>query len=666
MSQEDLIRAAIKWAEDGIPVFPCGSNKSPLTEHGFLDAVSDPAKVRQLFEFYGNQAQMIGGRMGDGIFAVDVDLYKGDAPKQWLEEKIKDGTLPDTRTHETKSGGLHFLYEGEAQSCKPTEGVEVKGEGGYVILPGSPGYKVVKEGVVQAPQSLLDLIKSRASSRGSSQAQLETAIMSGADFHDSLTQLAAKLAAQGQDQVQIQERLVRLLKASTAAEPGHERHARWRAIMSDKGGELSRISNSAYTKFNDEAIMDEAREVASGSIQLGDFDDILIRVFQPPKNFEPQQAPTKYEEDKWPFEGQGYFAEEDHNLTDVDFVLYPIFAENETVVLFAEPKTGKTALALSTALHISCGMDFGALKVSKGGPCLYYALEGSRAIRLRVASWRKKMIEKDVKIPDHIPLFVVEKPANFLKEAVREEAAAQIIAANNYTIKHEGSPLRAIYIDTLTKAMSGGDQNSVEDTSALFEVVNLIRVGGVTATIVFIHHKARQGHVRGSSNIEAEPDILLDVTKKDTIVSMKVSRARSIEDGAAYHFVISEVDLGKTKQGHALKGMFVEPIEGDLQGRDHDDAAEIQLIAQRRSALVELGDNVSAEDAIQAWFAAGLIKGKTIRGSEVMPPWQSPDCQEALHKVARDAGGSIYGNYIIRPQIVGREVTGFKIGIATF
>lgn len=665
MSKEDLIRAAIEWAENGIPVFPCSADKSPLTKNGHKDAESDPKKVRAMFEFWGDTVQMIGGRMGDGIFAVDVDLYKGGAPKEWLDDQIANGSIVDTRTHKTKSGGLHFIYEGDVNSCVPASGVEVKGEGGYIILPGSPGYTTQREGIVPAPPSLIESLRATfAGTRGSSVTQLEAAIMSGRSFHEALTQLAAKLAAQGQDQIVIQERLIRLLKASTASEPGHERHARWRSLMADKGGELSRISSSAYYKFNDEAIMQEAGEMAGAD--MAELLDVTGDIFTQLGNFEPTQKEVKqYDEDKWPFDGDGYFAHETHDLTNTDFVLYPIFAENETAVLFAEPKTGKTALALSSALHIACGMDFGALKVSEAGSCLYYALEGSRAIRLRVAAWKKRMGEKDVQLPEHIPLFVVERPANLLKENIREETAAQIIAASKYLARQGNPPLKAIYIDTLTKAMAGGDQNSVEDTSELFEIVNLIRAGGVSATIVFVHHKARQGHVRGSSNIEAEPDILIDVSKKNDIVSMKIARARSIEDGATYHFHVESVDLGTTKQGHVLKGMFVEPIEGMMEDRQ-EDPAEVQLIAQRRTTITQLGESPTAADVVKAWFEAGLLRGKTVRGADVAPNWTSAECQEALHKVANDVGGTIFGDFVIRPVIADKNVISFKVGKASF
>lgn len=659
MSLDKLIQAAQEWAARGIPVFPVKSDKSPLTANGFYDAVTEPNKVAELFKFYGDAVWGIGGRMGDGVFAVDLDLYKSNEVKAWYNARIEDGSLVETRTHKTKSGGVHLLYEGEAPDCKPVNGVEVKSSGGYIVLPGTPGYTVEREGISEAPKSLLELLRySAVAQRGSSVASLEAQVLSGADFHTSLTQLAAKKASSGLDQVSIQKYLLSLLEASTASQPGHERHARWRSVMSDKSGELSRIAASAYIKFNDDALNEEF-----GEADISDLLAVDDAVFTQLGTNNDKPA-IDFNTDVWPFEGQGYFADHQHDLSDVSFAMYPIFAENESVVLFAEPKTGKTAVSVTTALHIACGLHLGALKVNTGGPCLYYALEGSHAIRLRIRSWVQTMRERGVVLPDRIPMFTIEKPANFLKPEARAAAARQIIAADVYSRKF-GQPLKVIYIDTLTRAMSGGDQNSVEDTSSLFELVGMCREGGVTACIVFIHHKARQGHVRGSSNIEAEPDMLIDVSKKGEVIKMKIARARSIEDGATFHFAISNVDLGQTKQGHPLNGMFVEPLED--AGTNVDDYAVVQLLVQRREVITQLGmGEHSALDVVTGWHERKLIKGRVVRGSEIPPTLDQSHVKEALATVADDAGGTVYGNFVIRPIPKGGDIAGFKVGAATF
>ena len=50
MDSSTLVEKAIAFsAQNGVPVFPCRQDKSPLTRHGFKDASSDPAVIRELF-----------------------------------------------------------------------------------------------------------------------------------------------------------------------------------------------------------------------------------------------------------------------------------------------------------------------------------------------------------------------------------------------------------------------------------------------------------------------------------------------------------------------------------------------------------------------------------------------------------------------------------------
>jgi len=562
-----LLEGALEWAEMGIPVFPCGAGKQPLTKNGFKDAVTDPAAVKKLFGKFNSSARMIGARMGkeSGIFAVDFDLYKSNSVKEYMEELIEEGSLPDSRIHRTKSGGLHILYSHDSvwPNTQPTEGVDIKGEGGYIIVPPSPGYEVVQEGLIEAPLSLMKrLATAKRAVANTTVTELKLRIIAARDFHDSLRSMAAKLLARGKPPTEVIKELKDTLNSSTASDPKHKRHDRWAKLIADDGEELSRLVSTGYDKYSSSAASERMRE----SSREQNKDTAKKAGFTEHRSTPEGKTEVKQVADygeRWPFEGAGYFASENHSLLDQKFVMHPFFAENETVVLFAEPKTGKTAWNVGASLHIACGMDYGpSLKVTEARPCLYYALEGSRAIKLRIAAWRKYMAEEKVELPEHIPMFVVESAQNFLKENERKSACNQLVAADLYCIKNYGQPLGVISLDTLTKAMPSGDQNSVEDTSSLFELVGLLREASVTATIVFVHHKARTGGLRGSTNIEAEPDTLLDISKgkvDKTDIEVRVAKARSIDEGGVYCFSTKTIHLGVTTQDIDLNSFVVIP-----------------------------------------------------------------------------------------------------------
>jgi hypothetical protein len=115
-------------------VFPCRHDKKPACAHGFKDAVADPVLVRPLWQrHYG---PLIGVACGDasGISILDVDIKGDDARGWWF---LNQRRLPATRTYRTRGGGLHVVFQ-HAPGVRnvqgePVPGVDVRGEGGYVV-----------------------------------------------------------------------------------------------------------------------------------------------------------------------------------------------------------------------------------------------------------------------------------------------------------------------------------------------------------------------------------------------------------------------------------------------------------------------------------------------------------------------------------------------------
>jgi predicted P-loop ATPase len=144
MNALGIAAAELPWA-----VFPCNGDKKPITVHGFKDATQDKALI--LRQFSNPSAQMIGVPTGSksGIVVIDIDIKNGARGQEWLDDKI--ALLPQTRTHKTLSGGLHLLFrapEGVVignSASRIAPGVDVRGNGGYIISPPSPGYAVADD-----------------------------------------------------------------------------------------------------------------------------------------------------------------------------------------------------------------------------------------------------------------------------------------------------------------------------------------------------------------------------------------------------------------------------------------------------------------------------------------------------------------------------------------
>lgn len=571
ITADELIDHAIEWGEMGIPVFPTGDDKRPLTQNGFYDASTDPDTIRALFKQAGARLYGIGGRMGrdSGIFAVDADTYKsgaaGEAALAYVDMLTKRGDLPLTRVHATMNGGRHYLYKAtEFPNCKPSSGVEVKGEGGYIVLPPTPGYTVEREGIVPATKSLLlHLREARSAQSATSIDKLKQNVLSGEDFHDSLTQLAAKLSAAGEPLEVVQATLIGLMDASVARSPNHPRHDRWEPIMADKSGELTRIVASGHSKFNSGAKTSLLQEAAPTWLK-----DMAANMFPAIRNESVSPPVIKAEDygDAFPFAGRrGYFGHQQLDVLTEEFIMHPIFHASEVTLISADPKAGKTLVSQTLAMHIAAGLDFDAnLTVTDRRPVLYFALESQTAIRKRLMAWKKYHDPLGDKYVDEttFPFFAVEDSINLLEETARINLVEQIKAADAWWQKRGEKSMGVIVIDTLTKAMPGGDQNSVEDTSSVFDVIAKIKDAGIKAAVVIIHHNTKSGgQPRGSSNIQAEPDTLLTLAKNEDTdqLELKILMARSIDDDKSFLFDVVTEKLGISNQGYEITAPVLLP-----------------------------------------------------------------------------------------------------------
>ena len=139
-----------------VPVFPCNDKKEPTCRRGFHAAERDAEAVKALW--HRSPGPLIGVPTGpaSGFDVLDIDpRHGGDV---WLE--LNREALPPTRTHQTRSGGQHFLFR-HAPGVRNTEaklapGVDTRGEGGYIVWwPSFGGSVLCAEPLADWPRWLL-------------------------------------------------------------------------------------------------------------------------------------------------------------------------------------------------------------------------------------------------------------------------------------------------------------------------------------------------------------------------------------------------------------------------------------------------------------------------------------------------------------------------------
>jgi hypothetical protein len=125
-----------------IPIFPCNpDNKRPFTDHGFKDASADPAQIERWWDRWPHA--LVGVPTGQYFVVIDIDLQHLEAQEWYAQAETR---LPSTRTHRTRSGGLHLLFRPDNRvRCtvgKIAKGVDTRGAGGYIIWWPEEGHPV--------------------------------------------------------------------------------------------------------------------------------------------------------------------------------------------------------------------------------------------------------------------------------------------------------------------------------------------------------------------------------------------------------------------------------------------------------------------------------------------------------------------------------------------
>lgn len=131
--------------QTGVPTFPVHIShngvkweKEPLTKHGHLDATTDVDRLNW------GKANAVGIPMGKTLYALDVDSWD---PECRADEWLSEWNLPETRVHQTVSGGTHMLYKLPPDHyALPSRrgivpGLDARGLGGWIAF--GEGYKVI-------------------------------------------------------------------------------------------------------------------------------------------------------------------------------------------------------------------------------------------------------------------------------------------------------------------------------------------------------------------------------------------------------------------------------------------------------------------------------------------------------------------------------------------
>lgn len=214
------------------------------------------------------------------------------------------------------------------------------------------------------------------------------------------------------------------------------------------------------------------------------------------------------------------------DLPPLTWVVDKILAEACLSVIYGEPWTGKSFLALDLACHVAEGVQWCGRKVTQG-PVVYIAAEGMRGMQLRIKAWK---LARHIPLTYSIPIHFLGVPVPLLDTM----AVAELLVA----IRALPDMPKLIILDTLGRSFIGGEENSNDDMNQACNAANILQQE-TGANVVFVHHKGKNNPtMRGASALLGGVDTAIEVTKEETSPLVTLT-CRKQKDGAEPFSAIS-------------------------------------------------------------------------------------------------------------------------------
>lgn len=181
---------------------------------------------------------------------------------------------------------------------------------------------------------------------------------------------------------------------------------------------------------------------------------------------------------------------------------------------------------------------------------------------------------------DDFPLAVIPCPVDL---ASKNNDAKKILTLIHEAEERHGQKVKLIVVDTASRALAGGDENSSVDMGSLVKVCDSLRTAA-NATLMLVHHsgKDKARGARGHSLLRAATDTEIEIGNNE----IKVTKQRHTEPMKTVGFLLKTVLLGKDADGDPRTSGIIDLVTAS-------EFAKIDLTEDERPSFEAL-KNVSS------------------------------------------------------------------------
>ncbi len=254
-------------------------------------------------------------------------------------------------------------------------------------------------------------------------------------------------------------------------------------------------------------------------------------------------------------------------------------------VIYGDSNSGKTFIALDLAFHVSTGTLWNERAV-KRGLVLYVAAEGGTRIRKRLAALKKRHSSPVA------PLFALVRFPIDLRSS--DANLRELVELSRVAEEETGEKCVWVIVDTLSRAMAGGDENSPVDMGRIVLAADTVR-HETGAHFSYVHHTGKDAArgARGHSLLRAGTDTEAEVAQG----TLSATKQRDMEGGFTIGFALRDLVIGEAPDGSPIKSAVVEwnseaPKPTKAENAKPVPRSQRLLMSVIREALDEAGEDV--------------------------------------------------------------------------
>ena len=252
---------------------------------------------------------------------------------------------------------------------------------------------------------------------------------------------------------------------------------------------------------------------------------------------------------------QVFFPHDAMPQLDRSYLVKGWFGAGQLSMVYGPSNVGKSFFVQDVAWHVSAGQDWHGNKV-KGGVVLFLALEGGMTTHNRIVALRQQY-------PEHMAKLAMRAlPVNLLEE----NADVQLIIDLCEEVKRAHGDIAMIIVDTLSRSMPGGDENSPASSTAVIAACDRIR-SETDAHLLLVHHSGKnlEAKARGHSSLRAavETEIELSYDEATGLRTALSTKQRDLEGGRKFHFKLNVIELGHDADGDPVTTCTISPASSD-------------------------------------------------------------------------------------------------------